>query len=38
VEDVRPAAASAIADVFGLDVEELPVDGVEAIVAQATAR
>ena len=38
VEDVRPAAATAIADVFGLDVEELPVDGVEAIVAQATAR
>ena len=38
VEDVRPAAATAIADVFGLDVEELPVDGVEALVAQATAR
>jgi hypothetical protein len=26
VEDVRPAAIEAIAEVFGLELEELPVD------------
>jgi lipoate-protein ligase B len=38
VAEVRPAAATAIADVFGLHVEELSVEDVEALVAQEARR
>ncbi len=38
VDDVRPVAAAAIAEVFGLDLEELPLGELEALVAEAAAR
>jgi hypothetical protein len=34
VDDVRPAAAAAIADVFGLELEELPAENGAGLWAQ----
>ena len=38
VDDVRPVAAAAIAEVVGLDLEELPLGELEALVAEVAAR
>jgi lipoyl(octanoyl) transferase len=37
-DDVRPAATAALADVFDLELEPLPADGLEQLAAQRPAR